>query len=182
MKAITVLEPWASLIACGAKKIETRSWSTKYRGRIAIHAAASDRHYPLCYGEPFLTALEQFSKAVDIGGAVEAEYEDRIELEYGKVIAIADLVDCIEVTAAIFDIRTGIHHGAVIGKKSTLREIRGDEYTFGNYPVGGYAWILDNIQRIEPIPAKGQQRIWNLNVPAVELAAWHSEFPGGKGK
>ena len=42
MKAITIWQPWASLIACGAKKYETRSWPTKYRGPIAIHAAAKD--------------------------------------------------------------------------------------------------------------------------------------------
>lgn len=39
MKAITILQPWANLIACGAKKIETRSWATQYKGQIAIHAA-----------------------------------------------------------------------------------------------------------------------------------------------
>lgn len=39
MKVITLWEPWASLIAVGAKMIETRSWNTNYRGRIAIHAA-----------------------------------------------------------------------------------------------------------------------------------------------
>ncbi|TWH47470.1 ASCH domain-containing protein [Sporomusa sp. KB1] len=37
MKAITILQPWASLLACGAKQIETRSWPAKYRGPIAIH-------------------------------------------------------------------------------------------------------------------------------------------------
>lgn len=42
MKAITIWQPWASLIACGAKKYETRGWPTKYRGPIAIHAAAKD--------------------------------------------------------------------------------------------------------------------------------------------
>ncbi|MFV0399180.1 MAG: ASCH domain-containing protein [Oscillospiraceae bacterium] len=40
MKAITIWQPWASLLACGAKKYETRSWVTSYRGPIAIHAAA----------------------------------------------------------------------------------------------------------------------------------------------
>jgi hypothetical protein len=39
MKAISMWEPWASLVACGAKQYETRSWSTGYRGLIAIHAA-----------------------------------------------------------------------------------------------------------------------------------------------
>nr|WP_139181574.1 ASCH domain-containing protein [Pelosinus fermentans] len=41
MKAITILQSWASLIACGAKLIETRSWATKYRGKIAINVAKS---------------------------------------------------------------------------------------------------------------------------------------------
>ena len=43
MKAITVRQPWASLIAAGVKTIETRSWRTDYRGPIAIHAG---RHRP----------------------------------------------------------------------------------------------------------------------------------------
>lgn len=38
MKALTIRQPWASLIAHGVKTIETRSWSTKYRGPLAIHA------------------------------------------------------------------------------------------------------------------------------------------------
>lgn len=40
MKALTLWEPWASLIALGVKRIETRSWQTSYRGPLAIHAAA----------------------------------------------------------------------------------------------------------------------------------------------
>ncbi len=38
MKAITLWQPWASLIAWGEKQYETRSWGTAYRGEIAIHA------------------------------------------------------------------------------------------------------------------------------------------------
>jgi len=38
MKAITLYQPWASLIALGKKNIETRSWNTYYRGPLAIHA------------------------------------------------------------------------------------------------------------------------------------------------
>ncbi len=38
MKAITVLQPWASLIACGAKKLETQSWLMNYSASPAIHA------------------------------------------------------------------------------------------------------------------------------------------------
>ena len=39
MKAISLWQPWASAIALGHKSIETRGWSTRYRGPLAIHAA-----------------------------------------------------------------------------------------------------------------------------------------------
>lgn len=38
MKTLTLIQPWATLIMLGEKKIETRSWSTRYRGKLAIHA------------------------------------------------------------------------------------------------------------------------------------------------
>ena len=38
MKALTVRQPWASLIVAGIKDVENRSWSTKYRGKLGIHA------------------------------------------------------------------------------------------------------------------------------------------------
>lgn len=38
MKAITIKQPWASLIIDGYKKYEFRSWKTNYRGKILIHA------------------------------------------------------------------------------------------------------------------------------------------------
>ncbi len=41
MKVITVKQPFASLIACGLKEYEFRTWKTKYRGEILIHAAKS---------------------------------------------------------------------------------------------------------------------------------------------
>ncbi len=36
MKAISLKQPWANLIAAGKKTIETRKWSTKYRGPLLI--------------------------------------------------------------------------------------------------------------------------------------------------
>lgn len=38
MKVLTLIQPWATLVILGEKKIETRSWKTHYRGEIAIHA------------------------------------------------------------------------------------------------------------------------------------------------
>ncbi len=39
IRGLTLTKPWATLVALGHKRIETRSWSTVYRGPIAIHAA-----------------------------------------------------------------------------------------------------------------------------------------------
>ena len=44
MRAISLWEPWATAIAVGAKKIETRGWPTSYRGPLAIHAAKTRAH------------------------------------------------------------------------------------------------------------------------------------------
>ena len=41
MKVITIKQPWATLIAEGLKKYEFRTWNTKYRGDILIHAGKS---------------------------------------------------------------------------------------------------------------------------------------------
>lgn len=42
--ALSVRQPYASLILCGAKKFEVRSWPTAVRGRIALHASAALAH------------------------------------------------------------------------------------------------------------------------------------------
>lgn len=43
MKAISLLQPWATLIVIGAKKFETRSWGTRYRGPLLIHASVNPK-------------------------------------------------------------------------------------------------------------------------------------------
>ena len=41
MKTLSVKQPWASLICSGIKDIENRTWKTKFRGRVLIHAGAT---------------------------------------------------------------------------------------------------------------------------------------------
>ena len=75
VKALTIREPWASLIVNGYKEYEFRNWKTNYRGKILIHAGiGSDKEY-----------LDRFK-----------EYD----LEYGKgeIIGEAELIDCIKVS------------------------------------------------------------------------------------
>jgi hypothetical protein len=167
MKAITILQPWASLIACGAKKIETRSWATKYRGPLAIHAGKALTHKAkeLCWLYPFYQALQPL-------GLIDASItaNKNFNMPLGDIIAIADLVDCYYIVyhpGTNIDIAKNIEIGAEsmtenkhdpdFGKYIVPSE---QEFAFGNWTPGRYVWILDNVRPIDPVPAKGRQRIW----------------------
>ncbi len=132
MKAITLWEPWASLIALGAKRIETRSWPTSYRGPLAIHAAKNAEHILISWDEPFLTALSPLQNSE----------KTAIAFDCGKVIAVADLVACVEMTPA------------------NIAMVDEPERSFGDYQPGRWMWLLANVRRIDPVPATGRQRIW----------------------
>jgi activating signal cointegrator 1 len=84
MKCLSLWQPWATLIAIGAKKIETRSWATNYRGPIVIHAAKTKEQVYVCAREPFKSVLQ--------AAGVESL---ALDLPYGKAICVVDLVDCI---------------------------------------------------------------------------------------
>lgn len=145
MKAITIMQPWATLIALGAKHFETRSWATKYRGELAIHAGKKvDRE--ACEKEPFRSVLARHGYTAD-------------NLPVGSVVAICRIVDCWEVSLCL--------RGDVVLEKdggNTMREdpIGKQEEAFGWYDDGRYAWDLIQIRQLpKPIPAKGQQGLWN---------------------
>lgn len=54
MKALCIKEPWASIIRRGEKTIETRTWKTKYRGKILL--CCSKRPDSMISGFAFATA------------------------------------------------------------------------------------------------------------------------------
>jgi len=87
-KALTICQPYAELIARGEKRVENRSWPTRYRGQLLIHAGKSrewlsgDGSHPADnYGIP-LPAMQ-----------------------FGALIAIATLVDCLWISR----IRAGLY-------------------------------------------------------------------------
>ncbi len=84
IRALTLTQPWGSLVALEAKRIETRSWRASYRGWLAIHAAktfaAAER--ALCEQEPYRTALLR-DTALDPTRPLAAQ------LPCGCVIAVA---------------------------------------------------------------------------------------------
>lgn len=117
MKALTVLQPYASLIADQSKVYETRNWGTQYRGDIAIHA-----------GKKFYTRY------------------DHNNLPLGAIIAIAELVDCIEMTDKF------------------IKSLDSYELSVGQFEIGRFAWQFANIRRIDPIPYIGNRKLWIANI------------------
>lgn len=163
MKAITIWQPWASLLACGAKRYETRSWATKYRGPIAIHAAMKDPCKLSLLGEG---ALERF---------VQREIDTErcpswCLMPQGKVIATAELVNVWHIVyhpgpdvdkARHIDIGaeslTTDKHDPHFGDYFVPTE---KEIALGDWTPGRYAWELANVKPITPVPAKGKQGLW----------------------
>lgn len=82
MKAISLWQPWASAIAIGAKKIETRHWSTPYRGPLAIHAAKTKDHIS------YMKYPGVFESFVDAG------FKTPLDLPLGAIVATCSLVEC----------------------------------------------------------------------------------------
>ncbi|MCL2636940.1 MAG: ASCH domain-containing protein [Oscillospiraceae bacterium] len=152
MKAITIWQPFASLVAIGAKKFETRSWKTSYRGKIAIHAAKK----PFTRGLFSDTELYRF---VDSLGLPDIYSFD--ELPYSVIVATAELV---EIHKILVDPKT--HRIGLISSNGYQGGISlcSKEIVFGDYSYGRYAWELDNVKIFnEPIPASGKQRLWEWN-------------------
>ena len=77
MKVISIKEPFATLIAKGIKKIETRSWKTNYRGELFIHASGKQLAKEFIKNDFVLDLIKN------------------MDVNYGNIICKCNLVDCI---------------------------------------------------------------------------------------
>jgi activating signal cointegrator 1 len=167
MKALTLTQPWATLIAIGAKHIETRSWATSYRGPLAIHAAAgygkggARGHKALCGTEPFCSVLNAACKQhyddLDKSVGVLRAMAEHPFMPMGAIVATGYLVGCEETDWVVEN--NGIYK--IIGGKRRHWALTDQERAFGDYSPGRYAWLLADVQALpEPIPAKGALGLW----------------------
>ncbi len=91
MKALSVRQPWAWLIASGIKDVENRSWKTNFRGRVYIHAGAKFD----------MSALKDSRiKTVEYGGLVTVRqcysiFWMSLEWKSGAIIGEVDIIDCV---------------------------------------------------------------------------------------
>jgi hypothetical protein len=149
VRAISLWQPWASAVVFGTKKIETRHWSTNYRGPLAIHAAKHlvQRELVMWLQMPeFIQALWPIAKDTrDV-----CELLDR--MPFGAIVGTVELVDCVRV--------------------ETLIELGPLENYLGNYHPGRFGWILEKPIAFEtPIPCVGRQGFFHVADEALKAAA-----------
>jgi hypothetical protein len=127
-------------MAAGAKTIETRSWSSQYRGPVAIYAGKG------------LGGLGQGATEADLADAIVQEpfraalaavgIYAALDLPRGVIVAVGDLVQC-ERT-----VENGRLHPDIAGRFA----VAPDEADFGNYDPGRFAWMFNDLSAL-PEPA-----------------------------
>lgn len=106
MKALSIKQPWANMIAEGRKTIETRTWRTSYLGDVLIVSSKSPKIEPA-----------------------------------GFALAVARLINC-------------------------RRMYKWDEpEACCDWYPGAFAWVLTEIQKIEPFPVRGQLGLFEIELP-----------------
>lgn len=144
MKALTLTQPWATLVAIGAKTVETRSWKTPYRGPLAIHAAKGLGPVGGAKGLMALSCQGRFA------GALE---EEPWPLPLGAIVAVCSLVDVVTTDRAGAAFK-------LLGLDAPERVAQ--EMAFGDYSPGRYAWLLDRVRATPTIVCKGALGLWDL--------------------
>ncbi len=105
MKVLTIKQPWASLIILGYKRFEFRSWQTKYRGDLLIHAG-------LGVDKEAMTRLAKYLPE---------------ELPKGEIIGKVKLVDCIKMSPEFKELL--LNENSEIYKNSVFKENYGWQMT-----------------------------------------------------
>lgn len=142
IKALSLWQPWAWLIAVGVKRHETRHWMTAYLGPIAIHAAKRlDRA-----GAPH-------ELCVAAGGR---DWEHAQAL--GAIVAIGEL------TA----VRSTDHmrNRLRVDGKSAYDHLTASDRAAGDFSRGRFAWAIDKVRPLKaPIPTVGRQGLFDWTEP-----------------
>lgn len=129
MKAISLHQPWASLVVLGVKRLETRCWQTSHSGLLAIHAS---RAFPptgrqLCRQAPFRALL------------AEAGFPTEYDLPRGALLGTVQLRRCLR------------------SEEISLDALGDIERAVGDFSPGRWAWVLEQPERfLSPIPCPGK--------------------------
>ncbi|CAH0345439.1 ASCH domain-containing protein [Bacillus sp. CECT 9360] len=137
MKVLSMIQPWASLFVLGEAKYETRSWKTNYRGPLAIHTSKK-MDKAVCNHVAIQSLLGKHGYTTE-------------NLPNSLIIAVGKLEQCLKVT----------ENNQTWAVLEDGRIVSDNDYFLGDFPVGGYAWEVKDMQMLDEfIPAKGKLGLW----------------------
>jgi len=137
VKAISLHQPWASLIAARLKRWETRSWGTKYRGPLLICASK--------HRMPDYDAVMLYREM----HVYEHEFPYN-RLPFGKAVCIVDLTACVST-----DEKNRIWGNDLVAS----------DLPFGDFGPARFAWRLKNVRTFTPFPVRGRLGLFDIEVP-----------------
>lgn len=144
MRAISIHQPYATLIAIGQKLHETRHWPTTYQGPIAIHATKNLASIKLIIRMLYEMPNDQLALALkDAFGTANARgtIEKLQSLPTGVIVCTARI--------------TGCWHAESL--KPSFKD-----RMFGEWGYGCFAWRMEDVKPLpRPIPATGKQGFWD---------------------
>ena len=143
MKALTLTQPWASLMATinpltgrPWKTVETRSWYTGFRGEVVIHAAKG-----------FPRWAKDTVEEPEFAQALASATATSLPLSVG--LCVVRVVGCIRTT----ELHKAVH---ILGHPIPVTDI-----PFGDYSEGRFAWLTEYVRRLGPsVPVKGALGLW----------------------
>lgn len=147
VKAISIKQPFAGLIAYGKKTLEIRTWATKYRGPLLICASKTiypgNVYLPGRPGEPgtVMSAKEYWHKLFALN---ETDF-DPFRITVG--VCTVNLVD--------------------------VRPMVKEDEANARHPFieGAFVWVFENPMRINPVPVTGKLGIFEANLSSIEYLA-----------
>lgn len=171
MIAISLWQPYATAIAVGAKRIETRHWPTNYRGPLLIHAAKRKVQHELIHLHSCWNWQGALRRA---GWGWGAGHDDDIhQLPFGALVASCTLSDCRPTESFT---QAELDTPRAPDGEGTVEHYQWTERQMGNFDLGRYGWVLTDIVRfLEPIPYKGSQGFFHVPREVIGSAAVEPE-------
>lgn len=155
-RALTVRQPWASLIAAGRKTVEVRTWTTDHRSPLVIHAASARTGCATCARRGWtldaaggVLRCDACSPLSDDDACILAGWSRGEAPERGILACVVDLVDVREMRASDLGAACLASDGAIAGR---------------------FAWVLSGARAVEPREVSGKLSLWRLS-PALDAVA-----------
>ena len=152
MIALSIRQPWASLILKAGKDIENRCWPTKFRGRMLIHSAKgmtrTEHEDAIAFAvgaiqaDPRNAGTAKRTTLRDLGFAFD-------DLQRGGIVGSVEIVDCVSSSAS-------------------------------PWFCGGYGFVLRNPQMLPFAPFKGSLGFFDVPSAAMVTLPANARLTGPK--